>query len=280
MRTVTLHGNTLHGALAQVPVSSTGKIDKQAEVAFVRELLSSCWSQLSSYDRIDFAKQGFDIVIAGRGRSINIELKASSIKADYFNQNGAKANLHGNCLKAKDLDLRTGLLKADFLVFAAQMTAGFDFWLFTRDDLATLFPRSPTFIPSFVPTLMIEAPAFGLPFGSHFNDDFNLFKKGVICIILPSFDENSSKWLPAFPTGHFHSFLDTWCPLYDQEYRELSKVVLAKLASRFNPSSIFSHSNKANINPNFRTRLCSYRNNNSDPKCQRCRTLIGSITNL
>ena len=204
----------------------------------------------------------------------------SSYKADYFNQNGSQDYLYGNCLKAKDINLTNGLLRADFLLFAAEMPSGFDFWLFSRDDLATLFPRSPTFIPSFIPTLMITAPSYRVKYGSHFNDDFNLFKKGAICIILPTYDKSMSKWTSSYPTGKYHTFLDTWCPLIDIEYGEMQKVVIAKLASRFNRSLIFTYTNSATCNPNYLARQCNYRIATTNPKCLRCKEIVGGLTPL
>jgi hypothetical protein len=280
MRTVFLEGNTKAGALGQLPETGSLPLDKRAEIAFIGDLIENCWSQLASYLRMEYSKQGFDIEIIGTNTKMAIELKASSYKADYFNQNGSRDYLYGNCLKAKDISLTTGLLKADFLVFAAEMQSSFDFWLFTRDDLATLLPRSPTFIPSFIPTLMIDAPSHGANFGSHFNDDFNLFKKGAMCIILPIYDRSAGQWTSSYPTGTYHTFLDTWCPLIDMEYGELEKVVTTKMPSRFNRNLVFTYTNRATSNPNFKTRQCNYRISTTNAECLRCKEIIGGLTPL
>ena len=280
MRIVNLHGTTQSGAFRQLPAIDGQSIDRKAEIHFISDIINNCWSQLATYTKIEYAKHGYDIEIQSPTKTITIELKASSYKADYFNQNGVCTYLHGNCLKPKDIDLKTGLLKADFLLFAAEIPPGFDFWLFSRDELSSLFPRSPTYIPSFIPTLMIEAPNRGLGFGSHFNDDFNLFKKGAMCIILPIYDPKSSTWTSTYPMGTYHDFLNTWCPLFDAEYIEMAKVMTAKLANRFNRSLLFTHTNTVHKNSNYCPRHCSYRIQTCNPKCTRCQQIIGSMTPL
>jgi hypothetical protein len=279
MHTVLLGGSQA-AAVAQLPIQGGLPIDKAAEIDFVRRLITQCWSYVSGFSRIEFGKKGFDIELIGGSGRIRLELKASNYKADYFNKNGMPEYLYGNCLKPKDIDLQTGLLRADFLIFAAVVGTGFDFWLFSRDDLSTLYPRSPSFIPSFIPTLMIEAPRHGAKLGSHFNDDFNLFKKGVFCIILPLYDVSAGAWLTAYPSGKYHSFLNTWCPLIDQEYQQLSAVVLNKLNNRCNLMSIFTYKNTIQSNPNFRPRVCDYRIQTSSPQCSLCKNTIGSMTRL
>jgi hypothetical protein len=279
MHTVILGANQA-AAIAQLPSQAGLPIDKAAEIDFVRRLISQCWNSVSGFSRIDFGKKGYDIELIGAQGRIRFELKASNYKADYFNKNGTPQYLYGNCLKPKDIDLQTGLLRADFLVFAALVGTGFDFWLFSRDDLATLYPRSPSFIPSFIPTLMIEAPAHGAKQGSHFNDDFNLFKKGVYCIILPLYDVSTGTWSTAYPSGKYHSFLNTWCPLIDEEYQELSKVVFSKLPNRCSLTSIFTYRNSSQSNPHFGPRVCYYRLQTIKPQCSLCKATVGSITRL
>lgn len=273
----------LKSVLARQQNQPRRQIAREAEIHFLMRLVEEYWHKLSCCDQVSyFNGKGPDIVLQKGEETIAIEVKASKAgKDDYFNQNGCKYMLHGNCLKPKDVDLKTGLIVANFLVFAAELNAGFDLWLFTRDDLATLFPRSICFIPSFIPTLMMDAPKKGGNYGSHFTDEYNSFRKGVISIVLPTYDSEKGKWTKAYPPREkYHSFEKTWCPLIDAEHSEMAKVVLSKLEYRFDGNLVFKHQKGKSKNPNFGHRQCNYRNETSDEQCQRCKEIIGMLTTL
>jgi hypothetical protein len=276
MKQVKITGSN-KAALALLNAIKTDKFSQQAELAVVKALVESYWPQLQAFDEIFFFRNGADVEIRGGGKTIAIEVKASNRKAYYFNKNGVDVELWGNALKHKDIDLKTGLIKADFLVFGAAdvpgVRPGFDFWVFTRDELATLHPRVINFIPSHIPTLMKDVVKT-----SHFDDQFNSFMKGAYVIVLPQHDGNA--WT-GYPTGPHHGYVDNWCPLLTAEYTELSRVTLAKLASgaRWDFGTVFTHTNVLKSNPNFKTGTCAYyQANPADPKCRKCKAAIGAVT--
>jgi len=206
------------------------KVGVQAEYWVIEHIIKEIFSNgnPSEFTQINcFRNKGIDIVLTQRNKNnISIEVKASNRKKDYFKENFESPDtpeyLFGNALKYKDIDLKTGLLEADFLIFAVKVREDgdsdpFDYWIFSRFDLAELYPKATLFIPSFIPTLMIKNGE------SHFSDDYTSFNKGVFQIILPLYLEK--KWSKTYPIGEKHSFTDTWCPLIDDEYEQLSKIM-------------------------------------------------------
>jgi len=323
-------------------------LDRQAENVIILKLIENCWDQLKDYDKIEYAKQGFDIIISGKNKQpINIEVKASNKKTDYFNQNYTKINqnyikkinkkyvsekppdLWGNTLKGKDIhtnetdknekgEVGLGLLKADFLIFAAKLDTSqsdalkkllddalkelrdnspsdafkklndtFSCWIFTKDELSQLYPRAQLFTPSHVDSIMIEQKK------SHFTDEFHMYKKGVYAIILPLYDKKNKLWTTDYPdppkSVKLHSFLDTWCPLLDQENKALHELTSSKIQNKniCNWKLLFTYQNKITKNVNFKHHECYFYSQQEEnippeckPKCAVCRETVKKIINI
>ncbi|MGQ9707045.1 MAG: hypothetical protein ACUVWP_08645, partial [bacterium] len=180
------------------------------------------------------------VFIYNNGESLKISVKSSTKKRDYFYNGGGGKYLFGNAIKHVEVDLKTGLIKADFLVFAADVRDyfgtesvkdmeeikdnlcknpenDFSYWIFSRDDLSTLYPKASIFIPSYVYTLMIEWLKYKK--SAHPTDGYTTFKKGVYQIILPKYENED--WTDEYPEG----FSDTWCPLINNEHMHLQKIM-------------------------------------------------------
>ena len=259
------------------------------ELSVVEALTETLWDKLveQKYSKITFNKHGADIVIekAIGDERILIEIKASNKKSDYFNKNGATSKkkpvfLWGNALKHKDIDLKSGLILADFLVFVAADVpepGQLDYWIFSKDELSSLVPKSSIHIPSHVPTLMKD-----LVKKSHFDDAFIAFNKGVFSLILPEYDDAHKQW-GEYPKGELHDFVNNWCPLLTEEYSVLEGVVKAKLASKSKKDFnwILEYKNNNTQNPNFKFRDCPYYQSiPANPKCLVCKKLISSLIPL
>ena len=227
MKTISIDGCEKEVVLAKIKkfMGKTTLIYKKAEVLIVEKILSNCWKHLKRDAKIKFWRgKGPDIIIEnGLKEVIKIEVKSSRRKNDFLE----KYELFGNALKYKDIDLRTGLLKeADYLIFAAEIKHTrnlFDFWIFSKKDLATLYPKATLFMPSWVPTLMrVKSPDGKRK--NPFNDEFVAFKKGLYALILPPYDFKNGKWKKKYPT----EFCKTWCPLCDKEHNELQRIMKSK----------------------------------------------------
>lgn len=256
-------------------LKETKAMDKRAEINFLIKLAVNHWKVLSEFSEVKFSKIGFDIEIIGKNQ-ITIELKSSSEKQDYFCENKTKATLFGNAIKYKDINLKTGLLKADFLVFATKVRNedynNFDFWIFSRDDLSELYPLSQNFMPSHIHTLMINKKK------THITDRYNLFSHGVFRINAPLFDKFNNSWTNNYPKGTIESYDKTWCPLINEEHKEISKLFNDNtLINNFN--YIFNHSNQSKKNNNFKKRECNFYNKSTDnPFCIECQSTISEIS--